>query len=389
MDHNPDQEPLLQEMLSLSFMAYLGTADPDRVQRIDDKLPGCFESVLADSALDPYLPANAWSLVWGPEVAKLPGAIETDNLMYAVEKSTGSVDQLAIVIRGTNPYGLLDWLEEDFEIHNMLSWRNVTGSSVCEGSAKSPSMSPARISAGTQKALDMLIGLENDSQQSVKDYLKGWCQDNQGDTPRKVYVTGHSLGGLMTPVFSLWLAQELWSDGADGMPAPCAGVQLEPISFAGPTPGNEAYARCVEQELGKFGGGLQRIQNPLDLVPYAWARDTVKIVPYLYGPDIKADDLAWEIVDWALRATDDHEYAQIVPDAKPLCRKELSGAKRKKKPSLLAEGAWQHHYSYLYGLEMESLGTKTGLCPAGGTSSGEKLDWCLKDLAEIFCWKPE
>ncbi len=123
-----------------------------------------------------------------------------------------------------------------------------------------------------------------------------------------------------------------------------------------------------------------------------WARETVKTVPYLYEPHgIVADDLVWEIIDWALETTEGHHYAQIEPNAQPLCRPELSGLHKrdKKKPSLLEEAAWQHHYSYLYGLEMNNIGTHTGLCPPPGKDPRKDLGWCEKSLAETFCWKSE
>ncbi len=99
------------------------------------------------------------------------------------------------------------------------------------------------------------------------------------------------------------------------------------------------------------------------------------MVPYLYKPEIKADTVVWAIIDWALEATKNHDYAQSAPRTPALCNSELDRQPETMK-SLLDQAAWQHHFGYLYGLDMLQ---PTGSCPF------LKEDGCSPNLATIFC----
>jgi hypothetical protein len=106
--------------------------------------------------------------------------------------------------------------------------------------------------------------------------------------PVDVYVTGHSKGGALCTTLALWLADtqgRTQPRGAQWDPERKATVHA--YAFAGPTPGNGAFARRVDAILKDR---CHRIANHLDVVPHAWATDDLKKIPDLY--DVPAAERA-------------------------------------------------------------------------------------------------
>lgn len=375
-------EPQLVESLGLSFLSYLGYDLVGSQASIDEQIGQCLEEALPLPDGE-ALWGSGWRLAWGPRVGRLPDADETDNLLYAIERSAGGAPELAVVIRGTNPVAVLDWLEEDFEIAEAVRWNEASGSRSCPRGAK--------ISEGAHKGLRVLRKLRV-GDQDIASFVGDWCGRNE--TPdATVVVTGHSLGGALTPVLALYLAEQEWQAGGR-----CRDAALEAISFAGPTPGNVEFARCVDERLGELGSGLQRIHNPLDVAPYAWRRKDLKIIPYLYAPAIEADDGDWLLIDWAYDRASFHRYAHSSPEEPPLCASTLYCAgddtpclDPTRSHDLLEEGAWQHHYGYLYGLGVIGFDEpgepqQPALCDSLPT--GWSPSWCAGELVDLFCLDP-
>ena len=85
--------------------------------------------------------------------------------------------------------------------------------------------------------------------------------------PLEVTITGHSKGGALAPAVALWLKDSLlvggpgralgrWTRGADPRHA-----------FAGPTPGNAAFANRIDKTLG---ADHHHLRNTNDLVTHGW-----------------------------------------------------------------------------------------------------------------------
>jgi hypothetical protein len=96
--------------------------------------------------------------------------------------------------------------------------------------------------------------------------------------PVNVYTTGHSLGGALAPTLTLALEnlRLLWDLSGN--------ATFFPFAFAGPTPGDAAFAAYFNQ---KFPQGLQRVWNALDVVPHAWDTPHLQELPSLYGQPIQ------------------------------------------------------------------------------------------------------
>ena len=118
-------------------------------------------------------------------------------------------------------------------------------------------------------------------------FLRGPVERASGGV--RVDVTGHSKGGALSIACAQWLADSQ-GDALDLASAwdPDRKSVVRCFSFAGPTPGNAAFAARVDSVLG---ARCPRVANALDPVPNAWAvRDAdpqlcIERIPALYEPD--------------------------------------------------------------------------------------------------------
>ena len=94
-------------------------------------------------------------------------------------------------------------------------------------------------------------------------------QAESSAVPLDVVVTGHSKGGALAPTVALWLAET--RDPQAVPPTQCwdpsGRAKVRCYAFAGPTPGNAAFATRVERKLDQ---GHHRIVNTNDVVTHAW-----------------------------------------------------------------------------------------------------------------------
>ncbi|MEO0773645.1 MAG: lipase [Pseudomonadota bacterium] len=174
-----------------------------------------------------------WSYHWWPAGGQNP-----DNLAYiALNKKAG---QAVVAIRGTypNPFSPIYWEngKQDSPFGTMQPW---------EGS------STAKISEGTHTGYTNLIALKNDAGLTLEAAIAAL------DPSVSVTVTGHSLGGTLTPVLALKLAQNE------------ASRTVFSVSFAGMTPGNRAFAKLCGS-TGPLAGKTRRVFNTIDSVSYGW-----------------------------------------------------------------------------------------------------------------------
>ncbi len=100
--------------------------------------------------------------------------------------------------------------------------------------------------------------------------------------PLEVTVTGHSKGGALAPTVALWLRETRDdADDAEGWD-PTRRARVRCYGFAGPTPGNAAFADRVGEMLG---ADHHRLANTNDLVTRAWNPVDIEAVPRLYGAE--------------------------------------------------------------------------------------------------------
>lgn len=208
----------------------------------------CVASYQDTSAIAPCVSAKTdLSVVWGPAecLSKITG-IPYSLMFVAAKASTG---EYFVVIRGTDFLSLATWLLQDFDVAISQPLSKLSG-------APSSIPTTARVSQGTFNGVSDLLDLHDPSTgQSLVSFL-------QQAKPRNVYVTGHSLGGTLTPPMFAYLNAVLY-----------AGSSTSPMalwSFAGLTPGGTGFNQYFNSLIPNNRGFLWRIQNSLDIAPLMW-----------------------------------------------------------------------------------------------------------------------
>jgi hypothetical protein len=122
-------------------------------------------------------------------------------------------------------------------------------------------------------------------------------------------ITGHSLGGAVSPVVSLWLedTQPSWNPGGR--------ARLSCFAFAGPTAGNAEFARYAGSRLGDR---IHRVANSLDISPLGWGQEGLERSKSIYAPIIPASPQINQEVDVLKRRARNIDYRHVDPDAAPL-----------------------------------------------------------------------
>ena len=303
-----------QQMATLAFLSYLGGDLKGSDDEVEKVLVPCMQTALADNGL-----VNDWSLVWGPAVYKFSIAELDDNMMYVVRDSANPA-HLAIVVRGTNPKALDDWLAEDFDVDVQVAWEYGTPPS------------GAKISKGTSEGLLHLQTMTPAGGPGQGQTLGAFLTAQSKAYPSlQLDVTGHSLGGALAPTLALWLAdtQADWGSGS---------VQIQVYPLAGPTAGNLDFATYYDSRLGPR---TDRLHNPYDIVPLAWNVETLGTMADLYEPVAHADDILRGLIDHLRDLVKDKGYSQIKPDAPP-----LPGAVNPADTDFFEQAEWQHHCGY-------------------------------------------
>lgn len=226
------------------------------------------EKIISDLA-DPTVQSKIgqWTILWGPVIYYHdPKNQVWDNIMYVAKGENAETNnpQYVVAIAGTNPKSVFDWLQEDFDTHEMLPW-----------STQFPKR--GKISEGTNTGITILQNMKNSSNLSLLEFLTQEIQ-SQPNQPIEVITTGHSLGGALSPVMALWLYenQAVWNPTGKQ-------VTVNTQFSAGATPGDQTFS----DYYGNTEPGLNqssRLWNSLDIVPHAWNIQQLKQISTLYEP---------------------------------------------------------------------------------------------------------
>ncbi|MFT5312658.1 MAG: hypothetical protein ACI8Z9_001138, partial [Paraglaciecola sp.] len=252
-----------QVMLALSYMAYYGFALDESDRRNATKILQSF-----DAALSSWPPLKEqWKVVWGPAIFALPGTRFDDALMYVVQSQIHPA-QYVIAIRGTNPISIPNWIIWDFQAKELKAWPY----------GEPCTQNPPMLSESSAFGLLILQGLRPNKTIPgyKKNLLEFFQQEAKTNNNLSICVTGHSLGGALAPVLALWL-----KDIQDTQLT--RGVHISCIAFAGPSPGNRAFAEYFNQRMAK---DFQRIANSLDIVTFAWQTNTLHKAFSAYFPPL-------------------------------------------------------------------------------------------------------
>lgn len=210
---------------------------------------------IADNVKNLVVSGGSWAVTWGPA-----WTLSDSNLAYAAEFTpTGATAPTiaAVVIRGTDakvdPLGLLAQVAEDLRSLEQVTipWSSDSSAAVSSGSIKAFGDITTMTSKGAMWG------------KNLSDYLTTVA----GEVPQ-IVVTGHSLGGAMTTMVSLW--------GQSTFASALGSTVIQPVTFAAPGIGNQAF---IDLYQSTFSGNVA-FANSLDMVPLIWASPSA--IPGLY-----------------------------------------------------------------------------------------------------------
>jgi hypothetical protein len=194
--------------------------------------------------LSAAVPTADWKVIWMPEVDAAP-----PNFMFLATDDAGNY---VVAIRGTypNPFSEAYWDDgsQSSPFGDMADWPGAPG---------------AKIGGGTQTGLNNLLAMKDIGGRTIMDTIAALPAQSH------ITVTGHSLGGTLTPVLALSLIE------AD------PSREIYATSFAGMTPGNSSFAALFGDGTA-LSGRVRRVYNTLDTVGYGW--DQVYATHDFYQP---------------------------------------------------------------------------------------------------------
>ena len=198
-----------------------------------------------------------WQRVWGPAVA-----VNISDMLAAYVSSASMTifkdqgNNYVVAIQATNPYSNRDWSKYDFNVTQTVPWTNVCTSA-----------NSGNISEGTFLGLNSILALTSNNMTATQFldtvFTKAANQQN-------IIITGHSLGGALSPVYTLYLQHQLDSMVAAKIKN-TGNNTLYCLSTAGATPGDVNFANYYNSvDNGLLFKNTTRIWNYFDLVPRAW-----------------------------------------------------------------------------------------------------------------------
>lgn len=241
-----------------------------------------------------------YELVWGPCVKRVELAPDATNTMFVV-RSVERPQRYVIAVAGTNPTSVFDWMVEDLHVARQIDWRHAGG--------HAPG---AAIAMGTAIGLSILQEMRPTGDRPGAGRTLGELLKTVTSEDPSITVTGHSLGGALSAVLAQWLAD---TQGKPGSWDPDRRATIALVPFAGPSPGNRAFAAHCD---GTFGSRLRRRANRLDVVPQAWSLPTLDRIPDLYAPAILRPRVIAALARVAKWLARNGDYLHVDAGAAPL-----------------------------------------------------------------------
>lgn len=206
-------------------------------------------------------------VVWGP--AELE---HWDDIAYSLMyiANNPSTDEYYVVIRGTNFLSLSSWLEQDFAVGTTQPFAGLYG--------QPPNVpGDALISQGTFNGMSDLISMTDPSTGTPAiEFLRS-------KSSSRIYVTGHSLGGTLTPAMYAYINAMLYGSKAV--------TNMNLWSFAGLTAGGTGFNNYFNSLMPSGQARLWRYHNNLDIAPFCWYSQSS--IENIYS----SHDLHWSILE--------------------------------------------------------------------------------------------
>jgi len=401
-----NQQDMIPTMLSLAAVTYRGinfiAPEPRKSLRLRALMEECISRI---SVLE-----SKWKIVWGTASFSAGLSGLDDALMYVAE-CVDNPSKVAIAIRGTNPLSIHDWIFGDLMVSHQVDWpygdpaatagSKISASSAyglgilqylrwnaavdaassaaaLEPSAQSTSLqnlihtvrlrlsSPdaaamgqtfeARVKElGAAKNFNLLaLFKQTDAEASPGISLKHFLR-SRAAAKLDVSVTGHSKGGALCSTVALWLAD------TQGAQTPASeewdrnrNATIQYYSFAGPTAGNDVFAKHSDAVLNK---NCYRVWNDHDIAPRAFLPDQLKEIPTLYELKGLEEKVTAELVD------------RVSTDVKDLHYRHVCGTSTELKCQLIPNTPFllqiihQHLDSYLQHYGLNDISAATLLAP--------------------------
>jgi len=321
--------------------------------RIDQKkIKADYQNLLKD--LSRYNSAlKDMSIVWGPVIHKSP-LFTTDALAFIAKDPSGGY---YVVIRGTNPISAWSWLVDDFLTFQQLPWamttnmEHITQEQIIgtKGTASVDIKKLISIFSGSNSFEDKCavslsaflslwvhVNLRDEYGQTIRDFLIA----KKGDV-KKLYITGHSLGGLLAPTYGLWLYENT---------VELQHTPTDIYAFAGPTAGNSFFAQYTDSLfcLNRTVWNYYRLYNHYDVVVNVWNKTSMDSIKYLYqSAGITPDDWECGLINTFLFDAYGKDYTQ--PGMAIPLNSTLDNPVTLTNKDFLLQMGYQHVFPYLFG----------------------------------------
>jgi hypothetical protein len=218
---------------------------------------------------------KGWELMYGPVISetKKGGTVANTSTSIYYHKDT---EHMVIGVAGTNPISTYGWFTEDFEVGTTVSWnKNI----VTEGPNNGSGATGPIVSEGTAIALMNTWNTKSSQNNlTVVQWLKANLSTYSTDT---LSVTGHSLGGAISPALALALYenQDKWREKTKSK------IKIQSYIYAGPTPGNQEFYKLfnTNPNITSDKVFVTSIRNGNDVVPHAWDIRMMKELPSLFS----------------------------------------------------------------------------------------------------------
>jgi hypothetical protein len=239
------------------------------------KLPGIIAA--ADFPVDV-------TVAWGPYVVVEPKDINKDGTATATNtmlvfkypsQTVEGINEYVVSIAGTKTTSIFDAIDEDLLGGKIADWP------YC------PEPNNIQISHGTLHGINLLLGLN--SSNSITNYFS-----TLDDPNAIITVTGHSLGGALSPAMALVLFGSTTTYSDIPTHAKTQNWTTRIYALAGPDVGNSYYVDYLKatfppqaEPVVKWQQFNCKIWNSLDIVPQVWSKGFESYIDNIYGNQLE------------------------------------------------------------------------------------------------------